>query len=383
MKFLSKLVTFEIKRTQRHCEERSDVAISCFVRSPRSLALVAEITPVHCTKKQKTVSPERSEGSSSESCDCRTKVRQLLCQKPKLKELDPSFYSGSSSVFSRSHEQLPLGGFLAMTRYLLLSSFFFLASCSTPTGNKNADVSQPHNFEKVLVKGDDFLITTFQKITDQSAPFVFYIEGDGLAFNGKYRVSPNPTPRKRMLINLAAMDKRPNVVYVARPCQYTPMELNPKCNSSYWTDKRLSEDVVNALNEVINKTNVNHQKFSLIGYSGGGGIAVLIAARNPKVKDVITIAGNLDHVAFNSYHNVTPMTASLNPIDYAKSVNKIPQLHLSGEKDPIVPPFIAEKYVKESASSCAQQKIFPGVTHKDGWNKVWESVYTSPVRCAP
>jgi pimeloyl-ACP methyl ester carboxylesterase len=209
----------------------------------------------------------------------------------------------------------------------------------------------------------------------------FYIEGDGLSFKGKHRISDNPTPRRQMLIKLAAMDQRPNVVYVARPCQYTPMELNPKCNASYWTDKRMSDDSVEALNEVINKINSNNEKFSLVGYSGGGGIAVLIAARNPKVKDIITIAANLDHEAFNKYHNVTPMNGSLNPINYAKKINNIPQLHLSGGKDNIVLPFIAEKYVQESASNCAKQKIFQDATHKDGWDKIWSEVYTKPVKC--
>jgi len=83
-----------------------------------------------------------------------------------------------------------------------------------------------------LAKGEEFWITTYQKIENKSAPYVFYIEGDGAAFVNKYRVSNNPTPRKQMLLNLAAMVKRPDVVYVARLCQYTPMELNPKCNSS-------------------------------------------------------------------------------------------------------------------------------------------------------
>jgi dienelactone hydrolase len=146
-----------------------------------------------------------------------------------------------------------------------------------------------------------------------------------------------------MLLSLAAMDKRPNIVYVARPCQYTPMELNSKCNPSYWTVKRFSDDSVSSINDVINKINSHQHKFSLIGYSGGGGIAVLIASRNNMVKDIITIAGNLDISAFTNHHKVSPMSGSLNPIDYAKLINNIPQLHLSGGKDKIIPPFIAEK----------------------------------------
>ena len=33
--------------------------------------------------------------------------------------------------------------------------------------------------------------------------------------------SDNPTPVNPMLLKLATMDKRPNIVYIARPCQYT------------------------------------------------------------------------------------------------------------------------------------------------------------------
>ena len=108
-----------------------------------------------------------------------------------------------------------------------------LTACQSPN----------QNFKKVLVQGGDFLITTYQKIDNSSQPFVFYIESDGVTYgvNGD-KPSLNPTPIRQTFLELAAMDKRPNVVYVARPCQYTPMELNPKCDSSYWTNKRLSDD---------------------------------------------------------------------------------------------------------------------------------------------
>ena len=274
-----------------------------------------------------------------------------------------------------------------MMRYLFKFIFvgiivsFLLSSCQTLDKAETIPVVELSGFERVLVPGGDFVITTYQKVHDKKAPYVFYIEGDGLAFINKYTVSSNPTPRKQMLMNLAAMDKRPNVVYVGRPCQYTLMELNPKCSETYWTDKRLSDDSVAAINDVINKVNVNHQKFSLIGYSGGGGIAVLVAARNPRVKDVITIAGNLDHLAFTEYHSVIPMSSSLNPIDYAASIKDIPQWHISGANDKIVPPFIAQKYTRVSASPCVTQKTFTGVGHKEGWDQVWESIYTKPIRC--
>ena len=235
-------------------------------------------------------------------------------------------------------------------------------------------------FKTELVQGGDFLITTAQKITDQSKPYVFYIEGDGMAFISKYRISLDPTPKHRMTLDLAAIDQRPNVIYISRPCQYTPMEMNPKCSYPYWTTKRMSEEVVDSVNQAINKLN-NGQKFSLVGFSGGGGIAVLIAARNPKVKDVITVAGNIDHETFTDFHKVTPMTESLNPVAYAKKLNKLPQLHLSGGKDKIVPSIVAENYTKTANSRCVKQRTYPDNEHQKGWEKVWPEISDEPVNC--
>lgn len=276
-----------------------------------------------------------------------------------------------------------------MTKYLfnlliIVISILLLAGCNPAAidGNPLA-VGKLYKFEKVLVKGGDFWITTYQKITDPSKPYVFYIEGDGAAWLSKYKVSHNPTPRRQMFIKLASMDQRPNIIYVARPCQYTPMSLNLKCTlqGGYWTDKRMSDDSVEVLNEVINKIS-NNQKFSLVGYSGGGGLAVLIASRNPKIKDILTIAANLDHIEFTYYHNVTPMIDSLNPIDYASYVKNIPQLHISGEKDDIIPPFIANKFIKAVNSNCAKQKVFADISHNHGWEKIWEYILVNePIKC--
>jgi hypothetical protein len=266
--------------------------------------------------------------------------------------------------------------------FAIIATLLCLSSCQNPALNNTPfSMGKLYDFKKTLVKGGDFWITTYQKIENKSEPYVFYIEGDQSSFSDKYKISSNPTPKKQMFINLAAMDKRPNVVYIAMPCQYTPMELNPQCDSSYWTDKRMSEKSVAAINDVINKINSTNQKFNLVGYSAGGSIAVLIAARNPMVKDIITIGAYLDSRAFTNYHNVPPMIGSLNPINYAKLISNIPQRHISGGKDIIAPPFIVDKYVEESSSFCVKQEIFPELNHNKGWNKIWEYIYTRPVTC--
>lgn len=262
-----------------------------------------------------------------------------------------------------------------------------LSSCGTTQDNKlmrvvkSDSLAQEHGFTRKLVKGGDFWITTYQKLQNKNMPYVFYIEGDGHAFEGRYAVSNDPTPTNPILLKLATLDKRDNVVYIARPCQYTPMDINHKCNASYWTNKRMSDEVISSINEVIETINPTDAPFSLVGYSGGGGIAVLVAARNNMVKDIITIAGNLDHIAFNQHHNTPPMVGSLNPIDEASAIKNIPQLHLSGMHDKVVPVFIADAYVRKSGSECVHQHIFDA-THSKKWERIWPYVLsTMPVSC--
>ncbi|WP_375359250.1 alpha/beta hydrolase [Candidatus Tisiphia endosymbiont of Neophilaenus lineatus] len=268
-------------------------------------------------------------------------------------------------------------------RIALLFIPLLLSSCasSIETRVKEAEkVASINKFEKKLVKAGDFVITTYQRVSDKDSPYVFYIEGDGSISIGRYAIADNPTPSKVMLFKLATLDTRPNIVYIARPCQYTPVELNPNCNQAYWTDKRMAEEVIESTNIVINSIN-NGNPASLVGFSGGGGVAILVAARNKHIKDIITIAGNLDIENFSKHHGIYALKESLNPIDYAIKISNIPQLHLSGSKDAIVPSKIMQGYIKTSPLDCTQQKIFPNITHTKGWDKVWQEVLKINLTC--
>ena len=282
----------------------------------------------------------------------------------------------SSSIISRSHEETwyyKIKNNTMFKQVIIIISLFVLTGCM----NNLQDSYQ--GLDRKLVKSGQFYITTYQKITDPTKPYIFYIEGDGNAFKNK-RPTLNPTPHGLMMIKLAASDPRANIIYIARPCQYTPISLNYACNDhTYWTSKRLSNEAIDVINMVIDQVN-DGKGFHLIGFSGGGGIAVLIAARNPNVIDIITISGNLDTEGFTAYHSVSPMQKSLNPIDYAKKLNHIPQLHLSGSQDKIIPPFIAKHFVKASNSRCVKQKIY-NAQHNKGWEKLWHQILQEEVSC--
>ena len=122
-------------------------------------------------------------------------------------------------------------------------------------------------------------------------------------------------------MKLAVIDSSPNVLYIARPCQYVPREENPNCQTDYWTFKRYAPEVLESINEVIEMYIKNNQLrgVRLVEYSGGGTLAAILAATRNDVIDLRTVAGNLDIDYFAQLHKASPLTGSLNRIDYVKS----------------------------------------------------------------
>jgi len=250
---------------------------------------------------------------------------------------------------------------------------------------KSADIVAQHaHMQKRLVHTSEFLLTTYARISDPHAPVHVYIEGDGFAWATRTQLSQNPTPRDPLVLRLAAIDADSNVLYIARPCQYTPLSKDTHCEPAYWSGSRFAPEVVASIDEAISayKATWGEKPVTLIGYSGGGGLAVLIAAKRKDVKKIITLAGNLDHVALNRYHQVTQMLHSLNPVDVAPRIATIPQLHVTGGEDVIVPAFIAQTFKTRSGSSrCIELKEEPGVTHYQGWEKIWPEILKMNIEC--
>lgn len=222
-----------------------------------------------------------------------------------------------------------------------------------------------------------FLLTAFVRITRPDKPLAIYIEGDGLAWSTRDRPSTDPTPRRATGLQLAVADAGPNVAYLARPCQFTPMAMNPDCGPAYWTGKRFGETVVAAMNDAVDALTrrVPGQSLDLTGYSGGGAIAVLLAARRADVASVRTIAGNLDTELVNRLHGVSPMPDSYNPVHMARRIASVPQLHLVGANDRVVPPEVARRFVDAQcggAPRClARVVVIPAMPHEGDWARYW------------
>lgn len=245
-----------------------------------------------------------------------------------------------------------------------------------------------NGFEKHLVKTDPFLFTTYQKITTHQKTkkttkktLTVYIEGDGRSLISRSEISPDPTPRNPLALKLALLDPNPNVVYLARPCQYTPHALNPACTREIWSTLRFSEKVISAMNEAVEKLKevTDSEQIHLVGFSGGAAVAVLIAAKRQDIASLKTVAGDLDHALLSQYHKTTPLKDCLNPKSVAHQIALIPQHHFVGDEDPIVPLFISEGFVAEVAktgSSLAKRTVLKrtvlkGVSHHEGWEEIW------------
>ena len=218
-----------------------------------------------------------------------------------------------------------------------------------------------------------FVLTAYSRISKPRESIHIYIEGDGQAWLSRTEPSLDPTPREATGLKLAVADPASNVVYLARPCQFTPAAMNPRCGIPYWTGKRFAPEVVASMNEAVSQiaARVPGRRIELTGYSGGGAVAVLIAARRTDVVSIRTVAGNLDDEFVNRLHDVSPMPQSENPIDFASKVAEIAQIHFSGADDTVVPLVVAQRFVEATGGRCAQARPVPGLTHDGDWSRVW------------
>ena len=131
----------------------------------------------------------------------------------------------------------------------VLVTLLFLTGCTT--------IKVPANFVYKEVETRDFTLASWQKVTNPAAPYKIYIEGDGYAFNARGKATQDPTPRGTLVRELAFGDDSPNVIYLARPCQYIK---SPICSKRHWTTARFAPEVINAEYEAIKNIVGNNDK---------------------------------------------------------------------------------------------------------------------------
>jgi len=267
---------------------------------------------------------------------------------------------------------------------LFLSTPFLLFACSSaPTSteriNQAEQLGNSAKFEKVIISTDGFELTSFRKTSQKvDGQLIIYLEGDGYAWKSGSLPSENPTPQNPVALSLAIQDPRPLVAYLARPCQFSELPSRG-CVESVWTNARFSEPVVESTNQAIDvlKRYYGAKELVFIGYSGGGAVASLVAAKRNDVKLVVTIAGNLDTTAWVNYFRLAPLNGSLNPADKVQQLSHIKQVHLIGGNDLVMPKAITQSYLNKLPSSSSAQLIeIKDYGHVCCWQKNWPSLLT-------
>lgn len=244
----------------------------------------------------------------------------------------------------------------------LIGILLLLAGCTS--------VAVPSDYVYKEVKTRDFTIATWQKVTNPTAPYKIYIEGDGYAFNSYGKSTHDPTPHGTFVRELAFGDNSPNVIYLARPCQYIK---SPICSKRHWTTARFAPEIINAEYETI-KEIVGDNRVILIGFSGGAQIAGLIAtAKNGlNIKKIITVAGNLDHLLWTQYHNLPPLNESMNLESYRTQFANIPQIHYVGTNDKVIPPILVKEFIGNDDLIVEVD----GASHNSGWESIYQAVWS-------
>jgi pimeloyl-ACP methyl ester carboxylesterase len=262
-----------------------------------------------------------------------------------------------------------------------------LAACSdTEDLRAQADaLARSRGLHPEIVSTSRFKIMTYGRLAAPGEVTIVYLEGDGSAWRNRYQPSPDPTPHNPLALELALRDSAANLLYVARPCQFVSRERDPNCEVDYWTDRRFAPEIIQSINEVVDnwKRQAGGGPIRLVGYSGGGGIAILLAAERSDVVDIRTIAANLDIALFTQIHKVSAMKGSLNPAGVALRVARIPQLHLVGGEDDIVPASIADSFYEAAGRSpCIRVVVIPGFDHGGAWAEAWREWNGVPLpRC--
>jgi pimeloyl-ACP methyl ester carboxylesterase len=198
-----------------------------------------------------------------------------------------------------------------------------------------------------------------------------YIEGDGAHWLFQMAPPPNPTPRKSLVVSLATQDQSPFILYLARPCQYIDIAQFKGCDPSVWTEGRFSPTVIQLANDVIDKVLLDLPKvrLNLVGHSGGGTLAALLAAKRNDVRCLVTLAAPLDIAAWTKNVSVGPLRLSNNPAVPNIQLMNTRQTHFFGENDSIVKKESIGNY--RNFSDKADFIVVSGFDHTKAWAEQW------------
>jgi pimeloyl-ACP methyl ester carboxylesterase len=205
-----------------------------------------------------------------------------------------------------------------------------------------------------------------------AAPLYIFLEGDGRPWNDR-GTAPRRDPDAVRAVgrDLAALHAGPAIL-LGRPC-YHGRASDAGCEPTLWTYGRYSEVVVASMATAVQRLAAlrNADAIVLVGFSGGGVLALLVADRVPTVKAVVTLAANLDLVAWTRYHGYLQLAGSLDPL--AVRTRRVGcEIHVAGARDVVVPVTQTSRAVARRPGAVLW--IEPDADHACCWASGWPTM---------
>lgn len=276
-------------------------------------------------------------------------------------------------AFHRTGGGLRPGQSFRYWRCLLVGALLAASvGCSTTGPSNLVAAAERLNLRESLVQGAPFRHRVYSNpaASDTTANTLhIYIDGDGTPWIRPGRPAADPTPRNPLVLRMMSSDPSP-AVYLGRPCYAATMDQD-SCSVWDWTHGRYAERVVESMTEAVMQITAKRtfDRLVLIGFSGGGTLAMLLAERIAGVTDVVTLAGNLDVEAWTRQHGYSALSGSLDPARRPPLRPDIRQWHWIGAEDQRVPPALLLGAIEPGPN--VRVTVLPGLNHTCCWEEAW------------
>lgn len=245
------------------------------------------------------------------------------------------------------------------------------AGCASPA-QKYDRAAQSANISEHTVQGARFHHKIYRnnRALRGGALHVF-IEGDTSVNQALRSRPPDPTPRHLLMLHLMQEDKA-QAILLGRPCYHGTFTMD-SCEIRHIGPERYSAETIESMTTAL-QNELDHsgaRQVIFFGYSGGGTVAMLMAARYPGTAAIVTLGGNLDNAALVAHHNSPPLSGSLDPAHLPPFPRSVVQLHFFGASDMNVPAYLAQKTLTRQN---VHSVIFPGIDHECCWQDVWPEI---------
>lgn len=232
-------------------------------------------------------------------------------------------------------------------------------------------MAEHYGFATLDLQGRGFRHLAFAAgLSEPSDALHVYVEHDGSPWiDAAERPANDPTPRNPLALELMARDRGPRL-YLGRPCYFQPRPA-AECTPLLWTHRRYAPEIVASMVAALREFMQSHSfaRVVLIGHSGGGTLAWLMAREMGEVTAVYTVAANLAVERWATLHGFTPLVGSLDPAALPDLNSTVVQVHYAGGRDRDVPAALLHWFAQRHGN--ARVVVMPEFDHVCCWVAHW------------